>query len=103
MLYVIVSRTQSYGQKEVYGGMNIRSLPVELVLKKYIVDLDIALNILLCKFIEILVKNEIYKTLLITTIIINMKFNTVNIRIHVLREIINHNHLLFESILVDAL
>ena len=34
------------------------SLPDELVLKKYVVALVIALNILLCKFVEVLIRTD---------------------------------------------
>lgn len=41
-----------------HKDLNFRRSPDELVYKKCIVDLIMALNMLLCKFSEVFVKNE---------------------------------------------
>lgn len=50
--------------------------PDELVLKKYMVALVIALNILLCKFVDVLMKNDTNKAVLMNVAITMAKIKT---------------------------
>jgi len=67
-------------------------LPDELVLKKYIVALVIALNILLCKFIDALIQTDtnVADLTRVANIIENVK--TAKTMIQVCREIVHHNN-----------
>lgn len=67
-------------------------LPDEFVLKKYIVALVIALNILLCKFIEALIQTDtnVADLTRVANIIENVK--TAKTMIQVCREIVHHNN-----------
>lgn len=68
-------------------------LPDELVLKKYIVALVIALNILLCKFIDALIQTDtnVADLIRVANIIENVKI--AKTMTHVGREIVHHNSL----------
>jgi len=69
-----------------------KMLPDEFVLKKYIVALVIALNILLCKFIEALIQTDtnVADLIRVDNIIENVK--TAKTMIQVCREIVHHNN-----------
>lgn len=66
-------------------------LPDEFELKKYIVDLVIALNILLCKFIDALVLTDTNVAHLMRVANIREHMKTAKTVIHVCREIAHHN------------
>jgi len=72
------------------------------VLKKYIVALVIALNILLCKFIEALIQTDtnVADLIRVANIIVNVK--TAKTMIQVCREIVHHNNLLEIILVVDV-
>jgi len=62
-------------------------LPDEFVLKKCIVALVIALNILLCKFIEACIQTDTNVAYLITVAIIIKKVKTIKTLIQFFREV----------------
>lgn len=72
------------------------------MLKKYIVALVIALNILLCKFIEALIQTDtnVADLIRVANIIVNVK--TAKTMIQVCREIVHHNNLLEIILVVDV-
>jgi len=72
------------------------------VLKKYIVALVIALNILLCRFIDALIQTDtnVADLTRVANIIENVK--TAKTMTQVCREIVHHNNLLDITLVVDV-